>query len=117
MNLRSSEANTESPDLSQIAAAATTEISTATTGTRVSTACSSEIPFETNDAIEKIPVATSEIPVTTVLSSDVLVNNDAIPENSLEPTETQAVKAETSGQPEVLFSVPGQFCCDSEAAW
>ncbi|KAL7867764.1 hypothetical protein SRHO_G00091480 [Serrasalmus rhombeus] len=83
---RSSEANTESPDLSQVIVP---EISTATTETRVSTACNSEIPLETNDTVEKIPVAISELPVTPMLSDDVSVNNDAIPEISLEPSETQ----------------------------
>ncbi|KAL6474497.1 hypothetical protein MHYP_G00180580 [Metynnis hypsauchen] len=86
---RSSEANTESPDLSQVTATATTEISTASTETHVSTACNSEIPLKMNDAVEKIPVATSEIPATPMLSNDVSVNNDAIPEISLEPSETQ----------------------------
>ncbi|KAL6464656.1 hypothetical protein MHYP_G00269730 [Metynnis hypsauchen] len=45
--------------------------------------------MEMDDTVAKIPLATSDIPVTTMVSSDVSETNNAMPEISLDPTETQ----------------------------
>ncbi|KAL7862876.1 hypothetical protein SRHO_G00118600 [Serrasalmus rhombeus] len=86
---RSSETKTENPDLSQVSATATTEISMVTTETHVPTACTGEIPMameeaceilrETDNTVADISGATSEIPVTDMMSSEFsMVTNDTI---------------------------------------
>ncbi|KAL6480598.1 hypothetical protein MHYP_G00116310 [Metynnis hypsauchen] len=80
-----SETNTENPDFSQVTTTAATEISMAKTPT----ACTGEIPMameeaheiprETDNAVAEISGATSEIPVTDMMSSVFsMVTNDAI---------------------------------------
>ncbi|KAL7885514.1 hypothetical protein AOLI_G00058090 [Acnodon oligacanthus] len=86
---RSSRTNTENQNLSQVTATAATEISVAPTETHVQTVYTGEIPMameeaheiprETDNAVAEISGATSEIPVTDMMSSVFsMVTNDTI---------------------------------------
>ena len=90
--LRTSKPNTVTPELSQVAATATAEISTPTTETHITTVVSSEIPVETKKANEISVAANHDVPTATDTDDQISMEaNNKVAEISVATKEAKEI--------------------------